>query len=136
MRKFCSKKSWVSFLLIGLLGAIMLSCNSKDNDVVVTIVRYEVKGDFTGELKVERSLDGDQEKSTNENNINTLPYKIDHKIYGKFKTSLKVTANTIGVAGEKIVVTIYINDFVVKTETVTVDTNGKFPTVSLNHNNY
>lgn len=123
-REFFKKITFVMMCLT-VLAVFTTSCSKDDDEPAKHTLKFEISGNYTGDLKASVIFAGEDSADVESADITKLTWSKEVEVKGAYNLSMSaMTWQKSGKKGEKITMKLYADGKEVKSSTVTADNDG------------
>lgn len=123
-REFIRKIAFVAMCLT-VLAVFTTSCRDDDDEPTTHTLKFEISGNYTGDLKANLIFAGEESGDVETADITKLTWSKQAEVKGAYNMSMSaMTWDKSGKKGEKITMKLYADGKEVKSSTVTADNDG------------
>lgn len=134
MKNFLNLKWLYSIAAVVLLGFLVASCSSDDDDNVKSQkARIELKGNFSGTLLVVHTFSTSNGGESDTTETKTLPWTKEYNYAGQIAMGAAANSITKGKQGETIELNLIVNGEVKATARAAADANGEIKTQTITY---
>jgi len=123
-REFIRKITFVMMCLT-VLAVFTTSCRDDDDEPVQHTLKFEISGNYTGDLKANLIFAGEDSADVETADVTKLTWTKEVEVKGAYNMSMSaMTWDKPGKKGEKITMKMYADGKEVKSSSVTADNDG------------